>query len=190
MKTHKNIHSGFLLAALGMIYGDIGTSPLYVLKYIVNESGSSQAVGEELVLGSLSLILWSLALLATVYGVLLLLRADNLGEGGHFALYALVRERGRWLLLPAALGGAALLADSVLTPTLTLTAAVEGSRSLPLGSFAGPGNRGVVIIVLILLSVLFFLQGLGSRRTGRLVPVHRRHRGDAALRLRRRTAGI
>ena len=170
MKSNNTIHSGFLLASLGMIYGDIATSPLYVLKYIVREeSGGAQAVSEALVLGSLSLILWSLLLLATVKGVLLLLRADNHGEGGHFALYALVRDRGKWLLLPAALGGAALLADSVLTPALTLTAAVEGSRSLSLGSFTGPGTRGVMAIVLVLLSVLFLSQGLGSRRTGRFL---------------------
>ena len=169
MKSNKAIPSGFLLAALGMVYGDIGTSPLYVLKYIVKESGGAPAVSEALVLGSLSLILWALLLLATLKGVLLLLRADNQGEGGHFALYALVRDRGRWLLLPAALGGAALLADSVLTPALTLTAAVEGSRSLSLGSFTGPGTQGTVILVLVLLSVLFFFQGLGSRRTGRFL---------------------
>ena len=126
MKSNKKNRSGFLLAALGMIYGDIATSPLYVLRYSI---GSAATLSETLVLGSLSLILWLLLILATIKGVLLLLRADNQGEGGLFALYTLVRERGRWLLLPAALGGAALLADSVLTPALSLTAAVEGSRS-------------------------------------------------------------
>ena len=110
MKSNKTVRSGFLLAALGMIYGDIGTSPLYVLKYIVNESGS-QAVSKALVLGALSLILWSLLILATCKGVLILLRVDNHGEGGHFALYALVKDRGAWLLFPAVLGGAAMLAD-------------------------------------------------------------------------------
>ncbi|MBQ3276222.1 MAG: KUP/HAK/KT family potassium transporter [Oscillospiraceae bacterium] len=169
MKPNKKIRSGFLLAALGMVYGDIATSPLYVMKFIVMESGGAPAVSEALVLGSLSLILWSLLLLATVKGVALLLRADNRGEGGLFALYALVRDRGRWLLVPAALGGAALLADSVLTPALTLTAAVEGSRSLSAGSFTGPGTRGAVILVLLLLSALFLFQGLGSRRTGRFL---------------------
>ena len=167
MKSDSSVRSGFLLAALGMIYGDIATSPLYVLKYIARESGA-EAVSEAMVLGSLSLILWSLLLLATVKGVLLLLRADNQGEGGHFALYALIRDRGRWLLLPAALGGAALLADSVLTPALTLTAAVEGSRSLSLGAFNGLGTQGTVILVIVLLSLLFLFQGLGNRRTGRL----------------------
>ena len=168
MKQKKRVRSGFLLAALGMIYGDIGTSPLYVLKYIVAESGES-AVGEALILGALSLILWTLLLLATVKGVLLLLRADNQGEGGHFALFALVRDRGHWLLFPAALGGAALLADSVLTPALTFTAAVEGSFTLVPAASSGLGSRGVVLLVFFLLSALFMLQGLGSRRTGRFL---------------------
>ncbi len=168
MKSNKTVRSGFLLAALGMIYGDIGTSPLYVLKYIVNESGR-EAVSEALVLGALSLILWSLVLLATCKGVLILLRADNHGEGGHFALYALVKHRGAWLLFPAVLGGAALLADSVLTPALTLTAAAEGSRTLFGGAAAVPGTRGIVAAVVFLLSVLFLFQGYGSRRTGRFL---------------------
>ena len=169
MKANKKIRSGFLLAALGMIYGDIATSPLYVLKYIVRGSGGTAALREGTVLGALSLILWLLLILATVKGVLLLLRADNQGEGGLFALYALVRERGRWLLLPAALGGAALLADSILTPALSLTAAVEGSRSLTLGAFTGFSQRSTVVVPLVLLSALFLLQGLGSRKTGRIL---------------------
>ncbi len=169
MESKRTVQSGFLLAAIGMIYGDIATSPLYVLKYIGLESGGAQAVSETLVLGALSLILWSLLLLATVKGVLILLRADNQGEGGLFALYALVRERGRRLLLPAALGGAALLADSVLMPALTLTAAVEGSRAVPIGAFSGLSTHAVVVLVLVLLSALFFFQGFGSRRTGRFL---------------------
>ena len=166
MKTSKAASTGFLLAALGMIYGDIGVSPLYVLKYIGRESGG---VSEALILGSLSLILWSLLLLATVKGVLLLLQADNQGEGGHFALYALVRERGRWLLFPAALGGAALLADSVLTPALSLTAAVEGSRSLFAAAAPEAGTKAIVFAAIFLLSALFLAQSLGSRKTGRFL---------------------
>ena len=168
MKQNKTLRSGFLLAALGMIYGDIGTSPLYVFKYIVAECGGG-AVSEALVLGALSLIMWTLLLLATVKGVLLLLRADNQGEGGHFALFALVRDQGHWLLFPAALGGAALLADSVLTPALTFTAAVEGGFTLIPAASSGLGNRGIVFPVILLLSMLFMLQGLGSRRTGRFL---------------------
>ncbi len=166
MNANQKIRSGFLLAALGMIYGDIATSPLYVFRIIVWGSGGAAAISESLVLGSLSLILWLLLILATVKSVLLLLRADNRGEGGLFALYTLVRGQGRRLLFPAALGGAALLADSVLTPALSLTAAVEGSRSLSLGAFTGFGPRGTILVSLALLSALFLLQGLGSRKTG------------------------
>lgn len=169
MKKGSTVRSGFLLTVLGLVYCDITTSTLYVLKYIIAESGGTQAVSEAMILGSLSLILWSLLLLATFKGVLLLLRADNQGEGGHFSLYALVRKRGRWLLFPAALGGAALLADSFLTPALTMTAAVEGSRFLFSDAFPGTGIRGVMILVLFLLSALFFSQGFGNRRSGRLV---------------------
>lgn len=169
MKSLQRVRSGFVLAALGLIYGDLATSPLYVMRFIVAGSGGAAALSEALVLGSLSLILWSLLLLTTVKGVLILLRADNQGEGGLFALYALVRDRGRWLLLPAALGGAALLADSVLTPALTLTAAVEGSSCLAVGSFRGLNAGGTVALVLIFLSAMYFAQGLGNRRTGRFL---------------------
>ena len=167
MNANRTAPSGFRLAALGMIYGDIATSPLYVLKYIVNESGGAGAISESLVLGSVSLILWTLLLLATAKGVLLMLREDNHGEGGLFALYALVRDRGRWLVVPAALGGAALLADCVLTPALTITAAVEGSASLPGAGALSP--RILVLLVLVLLTALFLFQSLGSRRTGRFL---------------------
>ncbi len=167
MRSSRSAESGFLLAALGLIYGDIATSPLYVLKYIVAESGGAQAAGEALAIGSVSLIIWALLLLATVKGVFILLRADNRGEGGLFALYALVRGKSRGMIVPAALGGAALLADSVLTPALTFTAAVEGSRALGLGGFAFPGTRATVFAALALLSLLFMFQGFGNRRTAR-----------------------
>ena len=169
MKSGQRTRSGFVLAALGLIYGDLATSPLYVMKFIVADSGGVEKLSEALVLGSLSLILWALLFLVTVKGVLLLLRADNQGEGGLFALYALVRGHGHRLLLPAALGGAALLADSVLTPALTLTSAVEGSRCLTIGTFRGFNTVGTVVLVLIFLSALFFVQGLGNRRTGRFL---------------------
>ena len=167
MNTKREIRSGFRLAALGMIYGDIAISPMYVLRYILGGRPLPAALSEAMVLGSLSLIVWLLLILATGKGVFLLLRADNQGEGGILALYTLVRDRGRRLLLPAALGGAALLADSVLTPALSLTAAVEGSRSLTLGIFSGFGQRGIVVTALVLLSGLFLVQGFGNRRTAR-----------------------
>ena len=164
-ERHKN--TGILLAALGMIYGDIGTSPLYVMRFIVRGSGGAGTVTENTVIGSISLILWSVILLAAGKGVLLLLRTDNRGEGGHFALYALVRGQGRRLIVPAALGGAALLADAFLTPALTMTAAAEGLPFMPIGVLSGVSRRGIVIVVLVLLTALFSLQRLGNRRTGR-----------------------
>ena len=103
-----------LLVALGIIYGDIGTSPLYVLNEIIN----GKVINEELILGGLSCIIWTLTLQTTVKYVILTLQADNKGEGGIFSLYALVRRQKRWLVLPAMLGGAALIADGMITPPI------------------------------------------------------------------------
>lgn len=164
MRSQKTLRPGLHMAALGMIYGDIGTSVLYVMKYIAAEGGAS---GEESVLGALSLILWTLLILTTGKGVLLLLRADNRGEGGHFALYALVRERGKWLLIPAALGGAALLADSVLTPALTVTAALEGLQVLPAFGSMKADSRLIPAAAMVFLTAVYALQGRGNRKTAR-----------------------
>jgi len=100
-----------LIIALGIIYGDIGTSPLYVFNAIIG----NRVVNEELIIGSLSCIIWTLTLQTTIKYVVLILRADNRGEGGTFALYALVRRRKKWLVIPAMIGGAALLADGIIT---------------------------------------------------------------------------
>src|SRR5215469_18237990 len=116
-----------LVIALGIIYGDIGTSPLYVLNAIVN----GKVISEKLILGSLSCIIWTLTLQTTIKYVWLTLKADNKGEGGIFSLYALVRRQKRWLVLPAIIGGAALLADGMITPPISVTSAVEGLRQLP-----------------------------------------------------------
>src|SRR4030095_15533527 len=116
-----------LLIALGIIYGDIGTSPLYVLNAIT----SGKTITEELIVGSLSLIIWTLTLQTTIKYVILTLQADNKGEGGIFSLYALVRRRRKWLVMPAMIGGAALLADGMITPPISVTSAVEGLKSIP-----------------------------------------------------------
>src|SRR5690349_7963119 len=105
--THNKVSIAGLLIALGIIYGDIGTSPLYVLNAIIN----GKTLTEGLVVGSLSLIIWTLTLQTTIKYVILTLKADNKGEGGIFSLFALVRRRKKWLVLPAMIGGAALLAD-------------------------------------------------------------------------------
>src|SRR5580692_4443607 len=116
-----------LVIALGIIYGDIGTSPLYVLNAIIHD----RVIGERLILGSLSCIIWTLTLQTTVKYVWLTLKADNKGEGGIFSLYALVRRRRKWLVIPAMIGGAALLADGMITPPISVTSAIEGLRQLP-----------------------------------------------------------
>src|SRR5919199_5079051 len=116
-----------LIIALGIIYGDIGTSPLYVLNAITN----GRVVSPELILGSLSCIIWTLTLQTTIKYVILTLKADNRGEGGIFSLYALVRRQRKWLVMPAMIGGAALLADGMITPPISVTSAIEGLKHIP-----------------------------------------------------------
>ncbi|RYZ21957.1 MAG: potassium transporter Kup [Chitinophagaceae bacterium] len=152
---------GGLLIALGIIYGDIGTSPLYVLNAITRD----HVVTPELVLGSVSLIIWTLTLQTTIKYVILTLRADNRGEGGIFSLFALVRRRKRWLVVPAMIGGAALLADGMITPPVTITSAIEGLRQIP--SLHHISQWTVIYIVLGIFSLLFFLQQFGSALIGR-----------------------
>ena len=114
--SHQNLHSkwtiGGLLVSLGIIYGDIGTSPLYVMKAIL---GLDFAINKDLVLGGVSLVFWTLTLQTTLKYVLITLSADNHGEGGIFALYALVKKtKIKWLIVPAIIGGSALLADGII----------------------------------------------------------------------------
>jgi KUP system potassium uptake protein len=161
-KNINRVSAAGLLIALGIIYGDIGTSPLYVLNAIVN----GRVISESLVLGSLSCIIWTLTLQTTVKYVILTLRADNKGEGGIFSLYALVRRRKKWLVIPAMLGGAALLADGIITPPISITSAVEGLKQIHL--FADITTKTIVIIVLIILCLLFFLQQFGTASIGKL----------------------
>lgn len=123
--TNKATIAG-LVIALGIIYGDIGTSPLYVFNAIIHE----RAITENLIIGSLSCIIWTITLQTTIKYVILVLKADNKGEGGIFALYALVRRRRKWLVLPAMIGGAALLADGMITPPITITSAIEGLQKV------------------------------------------------------------
>jgi len=151
-----------LIIALGIIYGDIGTSPLYVFNAIIG----GRVVSEALILGSLSCIIWTLTLQTTIKYVILILRADNRGEGGTFALYALVRRRKKWLVLPAMIGGASLLADGIITPPISITSAVEGLQELPI--LRGLTTETVVIIVLVILCMFFFLQQFGTANIGKL----------------------
>lgn len=150
-----------LLVALGIIYGDIGTSPLYVFNAII----SGRTINPFLIIGSLSCIIWTITLQTTIKYVWLILRADNRGEGGTFALYALVRRHKRWLVLPAMVGGAALLADGIITPPISITSAVEGLQKLP--AFTNIDHY-IVYIVIAILSLFFFLQQFGTASIGKL----------------------
>lgn len=145
-----------LLVAMGIIYGDIGTSPLYTLRAIV---GPDKPINAAVVRGAISCILWTLTLQTTIKYVILILRADNRGEGGIFALYALVRRHARWLTLPAIIGGAALLADGIITPPISVSSAVEGLELLY-------PDIPTVPIVIGILTMLFLIQALGTSVVG------------------------
>ncbi len=163
MSKHiSKVTVGGLVVALGIIYGDIGTSPLYVLNAIIN----GRVIDELLILGSLSCIFWTLTLQTTIKYVTLTLKADNKGEGGIFSLYALVRRQKRWLVLPAMIGGAALLADGMITPPISVTSAIEGLKIIP--RFENISQSTIVIIVLSILVALFFLQQFGTSSIGKL----------------------
>jgi len=153
--------AGFVVA-LGIIYGDIGTSPLYVFKAIMG----SNPVSDLLVVGGISCIIWTLTLQTTIKYVILTLQADNKGEGGIFSLYALVRRHAKWAVIFGMIGGAALLADGIITPPITVTSAIEGLRTLEV--FKDLDQWTIVKIVLIIIAGLFFMQQFGTVSIGRL----------------------
>ncbi len=160
---------GMFLVTIGIVYGDIGTSPMYVMKSIVAGNGGLGHVDEAFIIGSLSLVIWTITLLTTVKHVLIALRADNHGEGGIFALYSLVKNCGKWLILPTMIGGCTMLADGVLTPAVTVTAAVEGLRSISfMDKVLGSGQVVVIVITLTIISALFLIQKNGTSHIGRL----------------------
>lgn len=156
------------LIALGIVYGDIGTSPLYVMNALINDAGGTASLTREYIIGGISLVFWTLMLMTTIKYVLIALRADNRGEGGIFALYALVKNHARWLIIPALIGGAALLADGTLTPAVTVTTAIEGLKGIKLGSAVLVHNqREVVLITFVILLCLFMIQRFGTSLIGR-----------------------
>lgn len=161
--SHQNLHSKLsaagLLVTLGIIYGDIGTSPLYVMKAILG----THAISRDIVLGGISCVFWTLTLQTTIKYVIITLSADNHGEGGIFALFALVkRTKIKWLIVPAIIGGSALLADGIITPPISVSAAVEG-----INTFYAMETRTIQIIVICILFVLFTIQQFGSKLVGR-----------------------
>ena len=156
------------LVTIGIVYGDIGTSPMYVMKSILEGNGGIAHVDESFIIGSLSLVIWTITLLTTFKYVFIAMKADNHGEGGIFSLYSLVKNCGKWLIFPAMLGGAALLADGVLTPAVTVTTAVEGLRSIEaMDRFLGSGQSTVVLITLLIISLLFLAQRAGTSKIGK-----------------------
>lgn len=168
MSKKGKLSAAGLLVAMGVVYGDIGTSPLYVMKAIVEGNGGLATLDKTFILGTISLIFWTLTLLTTIKYVLIALRADNHGEGGIFSLYTLVRKQGKLLVIPAMVGGAALLADGVLTPAVTVTTAIEGLRGVPLFfERFGRDQNIIIIITLVILLVLFGLQRFGTDVVGK-----------------------
>lgn len=156
------------LVAIGIVYGDIGTSPMYVMKSILEGNGGISGVNENFIVGALSLVIWTVTILTTIKYVFIALKADNHGEGGIFSLYALVKNYGKLLILPAMLGGAALLADGILTPAVTVTTAVEGLRSIEfMNRFLGEGQWKVILITLAIISLLFSIQHAGTSKIGK-----------------------
>jgi len=159
VSNQKHIHqlsAAGVLISLGIIYGDIGTSPLYVFKAIVDD----RIITSDLILGGLSCIFWTLTLQTTLKYVIITLRADNKGEGGIFSLFSLVKRKSRWLIVPAMIGGCALLADGIITPPITVSSAIEG-----LG-IVYPGLPTVPIVIAIL-TLLFIIQQFGTSFIGR-----------------------
>lgn len=161
----KNINKATplgLIIALGIVFGDIGTSPLYVFNAIIRD----RLISYELILGGLSCIIWTLTLQTTIKYITLTLQADNNGEGGIFSLYALIRRQKKWLVFPAMIGGAAILADGIITPPITVTSAVEGLRQIPF--FSEISGTAIIYIVIVILLGLFFSQQFGTANIGKL----------------------
>lgn len=160
-KNH-NVHpvtAAALLVTVGIVFGDIGTSPLYVMKAI---TGANPAYDADYIIGAISCIIWTLTLQTTIKYVLIALRADNHGEGGILALYSLVKKlKSKWLYIPAAIGAGTLIADGVITPAVTVTSAIEGLRTLE-------PSAPVIPIVILIISLIFIVQRHGTNAIGRL----------------------
>jgi len=165
MQSHiKQLSFAGALITLGIIFGDIGTSPLYVFQTLLVEGGK---INEALVLGSISCIFWTLTLQTTFKYIFITLQADNHGEGGIFSLYALVRRYGKWLAIPAIIGAGTLLADGIITPPISVTSAIEGLSNVPaLAASFVPGSKLILGIVIGIMLLLFFFQQFGTKVVG------------------------
>ena len=162
MQDKKRIPFGLLgmVVAIGIVYGDLGTSPLYVMRAVLNALPTGLRTAPEYVIGAISCIFWTLTIQTTLKYIIITLRADNKGEGGILSLYALVRNKYRWAYILAAIGAAALLADGVITPAMTVISAVEGLNvvvpSIP-----------VVSVTVAIVAIIFLVQPFGTRSLGR-----------------------
>ena len=163
MSSHHHVHkvsAAGLIVTLGIIFGDIGTSPLYVLKAIVGEA----PIDSSTVMGGISCIFWTLTLQTTIKYVIVTLRADNKGEGGIFSLYTLVKKtKIKWLMFPAVIGGSAILAEGIITPPISVSSAIEG-----LGMIDSLRHIPTVPIVIVIIFMLFAIQQFGTKSIGKL----------------------
>ena len=158
--THQRLTAAGLIITLGIIYGDIGTSPLYVMRAIVGTG----IVDRETILGAVSLIFWTLTIQTSLKYVTFVLQADNNGEGGIFSLYTLVRRRKRWLLFPAMIGGSAVLSEGMITPPISVSSAIEGLQSV---ESLHDMHIPTVYITIGIISGLFIFQQFGTAAVGR-----------------------
>ncbi|QMU27469.1 KUP/HAK/KT family potassium transporter [Adhaeribacter radiodurans] len=156
--SNNRLSTGGLLIALGIIYGDIGTSPLYVMKAIILSGGN--VINQELIYGGVSCVFWTITLQTTIKYVLLTLQADNNGEGGIFSLYTLVRRKAKWLVIPAIIGGSSLLADGIITPPISVSSAIEGLQIIY-------PHIPTIPIVIAILTLLFIAQSFGTQIVGK-----------------------
>ena len=156
--NHHKVGFVGLLVTLGIVFGDIGTSPLYVMKAILH---TGETIDENTILGALSCIIWTLTLQTTIKYVCVALRADNKGEGGIFALYAFLRRlKSKWIYILAIIGASTLLADGIITPAITVTTAVEGLESIS-------PDLPVIPITLAIITIIFFVQRFGTESIGK-----------------------
>jgi KUP system potassium uptake protein len=161
--SHTNhvskITLGGLIVTLGIIYGDIGTSPLYVMKAIVG----TDTIDSKLIIGAMSMVFWTLTFQTTIKYVIFTLRADNKGEGGIFSLYTLIKKAKRkWLIVPAIIGGCCILGEGIITPPISVASAVEGLKLMPRFS-----NIHTIPIVIAIITFLFFIQQFGTNFIGK-----------------------
>src|ERR1700756_225303 len=165
MNTHlKKLSAAGMLITLGIIFGDIGTSPLYTFQTLLIDGKTAT---QDFVFGCLSCIFWTLTLQTTFKYIVITLQADNHGEGGIFSLYALVRRYGKWLAIPAIIGAGTLLADGIITPPISVASAIEGLGQVPkLADVMVPGSKLIIGIVIGIIVLLFLFQQFGTKVVG------------------------